>query len=125
MPYKDLPGYLYYFDVCIIPFRVVPLTMATNPVKFYEYISSGKPVVSVRLPEMEQYAEICYLYEGDAEFEKGIMAALNEKDEAMVAKRIEVARNSSWDHRFLEISDHLKEMETSGQRKRKVLKNAD
>jgi glycosyltransferase involved in cell wall biosynthesis len=126
MPYKDLPGYLYYFDVCIIPFRVVPLTMATNPVKFYEYISSGKPVVSVRLPEMEQYAEICYLYDGDAEFEKGILTALSETDEALVAKRIEMARNSSWDQRFLDISQHLKDMEQgSGQRKRKVLKSTD
>ncbi|MCX6650721.1 MAG: glycosyltransferase [Methanomassiliicoccales archaeon] len=125
LPYKDLPGYLYYFDVCIIPFRVVPLTMATNPVKFYEYISSGKPVVSVRLPEMERYAEVCYLYEGDTEFERGILAALGENDEALRAKRIEVARNSSWDQRFLDIANHLKEMERSGQRKRKVLKNTD
>ena len=63
------------------PLPSLPLTMATNPVKFYEYISSGKPVVSVRLPEMEQYAEVCYLYEADEEFEKGIVTALNEKDE--------------------------------------------
>jgi len=110
MPYRDLPGYLYYFDVCTIPFRVCELTMATNPVKFYEYISSGKPVVSVRLPEMERYADICYLYSTDEEFEKGILSALAEKDEGLRTRRMEVARTSSWDQRFQDIKGRLEEM---------------
>ena len=110
MPYRDLPGYLYYFDVCMIPFRVCELTLATNPVKFYEYLSSGRPVVSVRLPEMEQYADVCYLYEWEEEFDKAIVTALAENDEALRARRIELARNSSWDHRFQEINGKLDEM---------------
>ncbi|MHC1709842.1 MAG: hypothetical protein AB9819_05490 [Methanomassiliicoccales archaeon] len=121
MPYKDLPGYLYYFNVCIIPFRVCELTLATNPVKFYEYISSGKPVVSVKLPEMEQYADVCYLYTTDEEFEKGIMTALEEKDEDLRNRRIEVARKSSWDQRFQDIHAHLKEMSEGKHGRRKVL----
>jgi O-antigen biosynthesis protein len=42
IPYKELPGYYAYFDVCLIPFQIIPLTLATNPVKFYEYLSAGK-----------------------------------------------------------------------------------
>ncbi len=121
MPYKDLPGYLSYFNVCIIPFRVCELTLATNPVKFYEYISSGKPVVSVKLPEMEQYADICYLYETDEEFEKGILSALEEKGDDIRDKRIDVARKSSWDQRFQDIRSHLEEMSEGKHGKRKVL----
>lgn len=121
MPYKDLPGYLYYFDACIIPFRVCELTLATNPVKFYEYISSGKPVVSVNLPEMEQYSDVCYLYETDEEFERGIISALAEKNEELRKRRIEVARQSSWDQRFQDIHGHLKEMSEGKHGKRKVL----
>ncbi|HSA35531.1 MAG TPA: glycosyltransferase, partial [Methanomassiliicoccales archaeon] len=121
MPYKDLPGYLYYFNVCIIPFRVCELTLATNPVKFYEYISSGKPVVSVKLPEMEQYADVCYLYETDEEFERGIVNALAETDEELRNKRIEVARRSSWDQRFQDVNEHLKKMSEGQSGKRKVL----
>jgi glycosyltransferase involved in cell wall biosynthesis len=113
MPYRDLPGYLYYFDVCMIPFKVCELTMATNPVKFYEYISSGKPVVSVRLPEMERYSDICYLYLDDEEFEKGIVNALTENDDKLRTKRIEVAQSSSWDQRFKDIRDKLQDMRMS------------
>lgn len=110
MPYRELPGYLHYFDVCIIPFKVCELTLATNPVKFYEYISSGKPTVSVRLPEMEQYADICYLYRTDEEFERGIIAALEERDDELKERRIQVAKDSSWDHRFQEVREKLEEM---------------
>ena len=55
VPYDTLPHYLYSFDVCMLPFKVVPLTLATNPVKAYEYLSAGKPVVAVDLPEMAQF----------------------------------------------------------------------
>ena len=45
-PYAVLPSYLHQFDVACIPFLRNSLTEATNPVKFYEYLSAGKPVVS-------------------------------------------------------------------------------
>src|SRR5438876_682631 len=44
-PYESMPQYLYHFDVCIIPFKVNHTTHATDPVKMYEYLSAGKPVV--------------------------------------------------------------------------------
>ncbi|MEP7271826.1 MAG: hypothetical protein ABI882_10015, partial [Acidobacteriota bacterium] len=40
-PYELMPKYLYQFDVCMIPFRINPITEATDPVKLYEYLSSG------------------------------------------------------------------------------------
>ena len=40
-PYAELTHYLYAFDVCLIPFKVVDLTRATNPVKVYEYLCAG------------------------------------------------------------------------------------
>jgi GT2 family glycosyltransferase/glycosyltransferase involved in cell wall biosynthesis len=55
VPYRDLPYWLHGFDVCILPFRIVPLTLATNPVKVYEYLAAGKQVVSVDLPELAQF----------------------------------------------------------------------
>lgn len=53
--YSELPYWLHAFDVCLLPFKVEPLTLATNPVKVYEYLSAGKPVVAVDLPEMKQF----------------------------------------------------------------------
>lgn len=98
--YKDLPGYLAYFNVCTIPFKITPLTMATNPVKFYEYISSGKPVVSVNLPELIACKEECYLASNKQEFLSQLERALNEKDDKIkTEKRILCAQKNSWDSR--------------------------
>jgi len=98
-PYKDLPEYLYHFDVCHIPFKIIPLTLATNPVKFYEYISSGKTVVSVDLPELKQYESICYLSKTYEEYANNIETALHERDTDLVQERIAVAKDNTWEQR--------------------------
>ena len=51
-PYGELPRWIGKWDAFIIPFKRVLLTEATNPVKVYEMLATGKPVVAVRLPEL-------------------------------------------------------------------------
>jgi O-antigen biosynthesis protein len=97
IPYAELPKYVKYFDVCLIPFRLTKLIEATNPVKFYEYLSSGKPVVSVMLPELVPYGELCYLSSSPKEFIENIQVALSEKNKGKA--RIELAGKNSWSER--------------------------
>lgn len=52
--YETVPYTIAHFDVCIIPFKLNPLTLATNPVKIYEYLAVGRPVVSTALPELAE-----------------------------------------------------------------------
>ena len=106
-PYADLPKYLYHFDVCVIPFRITPLIKATHPVKFYEYVASGKPVVTTRIPELLQFATLCYIAEGKKDFLLKLEAALKEEDEELRRKRIEFARRNTWDARFCMLYSHL------------------
>jgi hypothetical protein len=54
----DMPAYLYNFDVCLIPFLKNKVTEAVDPVKLYEYLSSGKPVVARDLYELRRYKEL-------------------------------------------------------------------
>lgn len=98
--HEELGGYLAYFDVCTIPFVINELIKSTNPVKFYEYVATGKPVVSSKLPELEKYSDICYLYDGKEDFSKCIYKALYDKEESTVEKRIRVAKQNSWDERI-------------------------
>ncbi|CAG9622820.1 glycosyltransferase [Sutcliffiella rhizosphaerae] len=51
IPHEQLASHLSQMDVCIIPFKITPVTLATNPVKMYEYLATGKPVISSALPE--------------------------------------------------------------------------
>jgi len=109
--YPYLRCYLAYFDVCIIPFIINDLIQNTDPVKFYEYISAGKPVVSNMLPELQKYKDICYLYKSPNSFNRNIMKALKENDPKIVAKRKIIARNNSWDKRVIEILNCISSIE--------------
>ncbi len=100
VPYESLPSYLCEFDLCIIPFKLMPVTAVTDPVKFYEYLAAGKPVVATNLPELRPYDEFVYLANNPTEFEELINVALMEDNEAKKAQRIEFARRNTWEHRF-------------------------
>ena len=111
-PYADLPNYLHSFDVCIIPFKITPLTRATNPVKIFEYFAAGKPVVSTNLPELFTIKELCYLAENKTDFLKKLDEALNEDDKELIKKRIEFASKNTWIDRFKTLYQKLDKIES-------------
>ncbi len=95
--YASLPEWLGRFDVAIIPFRRTPLTAATNPVKVYEMLAGGKPVVSVPIPEvaaMQPHVRVASTVE---EFERAILEAMHDRDDA---SRRAFAREHTWEARF-------------------------
>lgn len=57
-PYETLPAYLNLFDVAMIPFAINEITLATSPLKLYEYFAGEKPVITTPLPECEAYSEV-------------------------------------------------------------------
>ncbi|HVT44055.1 MAG TPA: glycosyltransferase [Thermoanaerobaculia bacterium] len=98
-PYELIPAYLRQFDVCIIPFRINPITEATDPVKLYEYFTLGKPVVATALPELSIHDDALYVARDAEEFVARLDEAVGESDPARVARRIELARENTWSAR--------------------------
>jgi O-antigen biosynthesis protein len=72
VPYRELPAYLHGFDVCLLPYRVCECALASDPTKLWEYMSAGKPVMAVRLPEIERLHDLITLTSTRAEFVEGI-----------------------------------------------------
>ncbi|PSV18357.1 glycosyltransferase [Photobacterium kishitanii] len=52
--HKDIADCLLSFDYGLIPFLSNELTSAVDPVKYYEYIAVGLPVISTKFGDMEQ-----------------------------------------------------------------------
>lgn len=98
-PYALMPAYLQHFDVCLIPFKVNAITEATDPVKFYEYISQGKPVVAVRMPELFPYQDYMYIADDPNDFIAKVDLAVSEQDTALRENRIALARQNTWRRR--------------------------
>jgi GT2 family glycosyltransferase/glycosyltransferase involved in cell wall biosynthesis len=98
--YAKLPYYLHGMDVCLLPFRVVPLTLATNPVKVYEYLAAGKPVVAVDLPEMAHFGGLVATAATRVEFVARIGETLAQPvDRARTAARRDYATTHTWQRR--------------------------
>jgi GT2 family glycosyltransferase/glycosyltransferase involved in cell wall biosynthesis len=100
--FDDLPGYLARFDVCMLPFRDIPVTRAADPVKVYEYLAAGKPVVAAPLPEMLPLAEagVLAVYESPAAFVPLLEQAIRTPAAPQViARRQQLAAQNTWDHR--------------------------
>lgn len=97
--YRTIASYLRNFDVCLIPFVLDSLTRAVDPVKLYEYLSQGKPVVATRMTELEQHADLLYLADGPEDFVRKLDAAVNERDDALREKRMRFAAGNTWEKR--------------------------
>ena len=107
-PYKELPYYLKYFDVCLIPFKNIPLIEATDPVKLYEYLSAGKPVVTSWIPEVLKFKGLVYVSKSSEEFIKNIEKALLERNKNIVEKRIREAKEHTWEKRVKTLERAIK-----------------
>jgi GT2 family glycosyltransferase len=99
-PYRTLPGYLHRFNAAIIPFKKTPLTDATNPVKLFEYMSAGKPVVATDLEELRNYADQVCLASTTDEWIAGLESALHESPGESLNRRYEFARQNTWERRI-------------------------
>jgi glycosyltransferase involved in cell wall biosynthesis len=68
IPHRSLAPVLRAFDVGLIPFRRSSAIDAVNPVKLYEYLAAGLPVLAAAFGELEHYSDFvtCYRSERDA-----------------------------------------------------------
>ena len=103
MNYRKLPEHLAYFDVCLIPFETsTDLIKATNPVKFYEYLSAGKRVVATEIPELEPYRDqYVYMANDNRQFLEYVKLCLAGED-TLASKEdcIAFAKENSWQKRY-------------------------
>ncbi len=99
-PHAAIPGYIHAFDVCLNPFISGAIATSTNPIKVYEYLAAGKPVVSTPIRELQSFGDLVYSATGATEFVALLkLAAANSHRRDLVAQRQAFARENSWSSR--------------------------
>jgi GT2 family glycosyltransferase len=108
--YGDLPRLIAPWRCCLIPFKRIPLTEATNPVKVYEMLAAGKPVVAVDLPELRPIAAAGLIeIAGDAAgFNSKIEKLLADTSGETIGRRQEFARQNTWQQRCGELVEAIR-----------------
>ena len=107
-PQHELPAYLKAFDVCIIPDRLNENTECSFPLKLFEYLAAGKPVVTTNIPTVQEYREIIKIATSRQEFVKHIAQALSEDNRKLRMERINVAKENTWEDRVRKMEEIIR-----------------
>jgi teichuronic acid biosynthesis glycosyltransferase TuaH len=108
--YQEMPAVLKGFDVCIIPFKKDDVSNNIFPLKLFEYLGAGKPVISTDFnDDLQDFTNGLVPYCGTAdEFSKALNDALIDSQATeKVEQRISIAANNTWEHRIADIKELL------------------
>jgi len=100
--YEELPSFLKTWDVCINPYILDETAENCSPLKLYEYLASGKPIVSVDMPEARKFEGLVDIASDYDDFVRKIDRILQDPTEQdqRAKLRIEAVARHSWDQRF-------------------------
>ncbi len=105
-PYDDLPALLGACDVGLVPFVPSELTHGVSPLKLFEYLASGLPVVATRLDEIEASSPPALLCDAPGAFADAVASVLD-GDPAGRTARVAFAREHTWAKRFGVVKEAL------------------
>ncbi len=105
--YRDLPAYLQYSAVGLIPFHLNELTEAVNPIKYYEYLASGLPVVAPPMRELLEMNGPLHSYGDGDHFCSALQDALTAA-RTSGADLAEFAAKHTWRNRFEQVIELIK-----------------
>lgn len=97
--YGELPRYVAAFDVGVIPYVTNSYTRSCLPLKLYEYLAAGKPVVATGLPELEGMEPEVLLVSGADAFVAAVEQALGRLGDDERAARMALAAENTWEKR--------------------------
>lgn len=106
LPVTQVPHAIAACDVCLMPYRINAWTHHISPLKLYEYLAIGRPIVSTAIPAVADMAPLVGMAPDAAAFPGQVELALRQApDEAAAAARRQFAAGQTWDARVERISD--------------------
>jgi glycosyltransferase involved in cell wall biosynthesis len=107
-PVQQVPAYLLACSVCVLPYAGNREAHFLDPLKLYEGLAAGLPIVATPIPAIRPYGRLVRLATGIDEFEAEVEAALAEgrsiEAAQKAAQRQAVAADHTWDARVEQVS---------------------
>lgn len=114
--HSDLVNYYHASDICLLPFNPkLEITHAACPIKLYEYLSCGKPVLATAWDEteLEELKDAVFVAQSNGDYIELAheLAKLTfEERQAISIKAKAIARNNTWEKKFEEIEFLINKM---------------
>lgn len=105
IPYDQMPQVLKGFKTAIIPFKKTPESRTVFPLKLFEYLGAGKPVIATNFnPDLKNLTNDLVVYcDTSDEFSFSIKNSLISDSKELQNRRIELAKQHTWEKRALDI----------------------
>lgn len=101
VPYEDLPSILKGFNIAIIPFKNDDVSSTIFPLKLFEYLGAGKPVVSTNFnPDLKEFTlDTVSFCDNASSFSEALNKILKSDNKINIQRRLTVARENTWEKR--------------------------
>jgi glycosyltransferase involved in cell wall biosynthesis len=100
-PYESLPGYMAHSNAGIIPFKRTQLVESVSPLKLFEFLASGLPVVSTSWMELEHLGSPALLANSADEFVEMVSKVIDEDWKSDRGDKFrDYARSHTWKARY-------------------------
>ena len=106
-PYSELPAYLAAADVALLPLQLNDYTRHMYPMKFFEYLAAGCPVVSTAIPSLTDQADVACLCSPQVEAFQAAIASVLQGEAPSLERRLERAAQFTYDSRTASMLDCL------------------
>lgn len=107
--YAELPRYVAAFDVAVIPYAANDYTRNCSPLKVYEYLAAGKPVVASGVPSLAGMEPDVVLADGPEAFLAAVANALVPAQNGALRRRRALAAANTLDRRAARILELVSE----------------
>ena len=106
--YAQLPAYVKAFDVSVIPYQLNEYTRCVFPIKFFELLATGRPLVISPLPSLEDYFDAAEVAHNQEQFVERCEAALADPTSGADA-RVALAQKNDWEARVTRLMAHVEQ----------------
>lgn len=110
---KDAAKYINCLDIGLLPYKEIEYNKAVFPLKLFEYLAAGIPVVGCGLSSTVKYAaDSVYFHVLEEHFIEACntaLACLRRDTEDTIRRRTELARKAAWEGKFMKIYSQVKE----------------
>lgn len=96
---SELPSYVTNSSVNIMNYRLGKGLWSDSgyPLKLNEYLAAGRPIVSCNIQAVQRYSEVISVAKTDEDWLSLLNSGINERNQSMVCRRVNIARENSWE----------------------------
>lgn len=108
--HEQAPSFLKNLDVCLIPHKDNEYSRSMSPLKLFQYLASGRPIVSTKVAGTERWGNLVMLSDTYDAFIHNIDVTLEKDNQKKSAIRINAAKAENWDNRVEHMINKLMEL---------------